>query len=286
MNAIKPLTHEMKDYALVSSALEYLTHNAVKQPDLNNLAHVLGQNPYELQKLFKRWAGISPKTFLQALTLDHAKSMLKDSASILDAAFELGLSGPGRLHDLFVTYEAMSPGAYKQKGKGLTFQYGFHPSPFGLCLLMMTSHGVSGLAFCDEAEKHNALHDMMSRWPNAIYQENSVITAPFIARIFKPSLWNKAQPLRLVFIGTDFEIRVWETLLKIPFGKATTYGDIALHLEKPMGAARAVGTAVGKNPISFVVPCHRVLGKTGKLCGYHWGLTRKQAILGWETGLK
>lgn len=273
------------DYVVVKAAIEYLTENAKAQPDLETLAKAIGEDPFSLQKLFKRWAGISPKTFLQALTLDHAKNMLREASSILDTSYEVGLSSPGRLHDLFVSHEAMSPGVYKAKGGGVSIHWAFHPSPFGQALVMVTDQGLAGLAFCDEGEETAAFDDMARRWPNADYNQDSAKTAPYIARIFSRGEWQSDQPLRVVFIGTDFEVRVWETLLKIPFGKATTYGDIALHLDKPKGAARAVGTAVGKNPISFVVPCHRVLGTTGKLCGYHWGLTRKQAILGWETGV-
>ena len=273
------------DYTVVRAAIEYLTENAKAQPDLETLAKALGEDPFTLQKLFKRWAGISPKSFLQALTLDHAKNMLRDASSILDTSYEVGLSSPGRLHDLFVSHEAMSPGVYKAKGAGVSIFWAYHPSPFGLALVMVTDQGLAGLAFCDEGEEVAAYDDMARRWPNASFTQDSAKTAPYVARIFSREEWQPDQPLRVVFIGTDFEVRVWETLLKIPFGKATTYGDIALHLEKPKGAARAVGTAVGKNPISFVVPCHRVLGTTGKLCGYHWGLTRKQAILGWETGV-
>ncbi|MEO1067305.1 MAG: bifunctional helix-turn-helix domain-containing protein/methylated-DNA--[protein]-cysteine S-methyltransferase [Pseudomonadota bacterium] len=273
------------DYALVRSAIEYLSEHVREQPDLDTLARAMGKDPFTLQKLFKRWAGISPKSFLQALTLDHARHLLRDASSILDTSYEVGLSGPGRLHDLFVSHEAMSPGLYKSKGAGLTMSWGFHPSPFGQALLMVTDYGLAGLAFCDEGDETEAFEDMARRWPNADYVQNSALTAPYASRIFNREEWQPDQPLRVVFIGTDFEVRVWETLLKIPFGRATTYGDIALHLDKPRGAARAVGTAVGKNPLSFVVPCHRVLGKSGGLCGYHWGVTRKQAIIGWETGL-
>ena len=224
------------------------------------------------------------KRLARRVTLDHARGLLRDSASILDATYELGLSGPGRLHDLFVTHEGMSPGLYKVKGKGLTIRYGFHPSPFGTALVMIANQGLAGLAFADEGEERVSLADMTARWPEADYVEDFAATAPFAERIFKPENWRPDQPLRVVFIGTDFEIRVWETLLRIPMGKASTYSDIAAHLGKPQ-AARAVGTAVGRNPVSFVVPCHRVIGKSGSLCGYHWGLTRKRAILGWEAGI-
>ncbi len=273
------------DYGLVKHTLAFISENWRDQPSLETLADQAGLSTTHLQRLFTRWAGLSPKAFLQAVTLDHARGLLRDSASILDASYELGLSGPGRLHDLFVTHEGMSPGAYKLRGRGLNITYGFHDCPFGRALILVTNDGLAGLAFADEGDEKSALADMSSRWPEATYTENAKTTAPYATRIFESQNWSSEQPLRVVFIGTDFEIRVWETLLRIPFGKASTYSDIAAHLGKP-SAARAVGTAVGKNPISFVVPCHRVLGKSGGLCGYHWGLTRKRAILGWEAGVQ
>jgi AraC family transcriptional regulator of adaptative response/methylated-DNA-[protein]-cysteine methyltransferase len=279
------LNHQPKDYDLVRHMLAFISENWREQPSLETLAGQAGMSPEHLQRLFTRWAGLSPKAFLQAVTLDHARDLLRDSNSILDVSYELGLSGPGRLHDLFVTHEGMSPGVYKARGRGLDIAYAFHDCPFGRALIMITSEGLAGLAFADADDEAAALADMKSRWPAAHYREDRVATAPYARRIFDEKHWRPDQPLRVVFIGTDFEIRVWETLLRIPAGKATTYSDIAAHLGKPQ-AARAVGTAVGKNPISFVVPCHRVLGKSGGLCGYHWGLTRKRAILGWEAGLK
>jgi AraC family transcriptional regulator of adaptative response/methylated-DNA-[protein]-cysteine methyltransferase len=236
-----------------------------------------------LHHLFRRWAGLTPKAFLQALTLDHARALLRASASVLDASYEVGLSGPGRLHDLFVTHEAMSPGEWKTGGEGLTISYGFHPSPFGTALVMATGRGLSGLAFADPGNEKAALADMRRRWPKAKYQEDAARTAPLAARIFDRKLWRPDRPLRVVLIGTDFEVRVWETLMRIPLGRATTYSDIAGSIGRP-AAARAVGAAVGKNPVCFVVPCHRVIGKSGELTGYHWGLTRKRAMLGWEAG--
>jgi AraC family transcriptional regulator of adaptative response/methylated-DNA-[protein]-cysteine methyltransferase len=247
------------------------------------MADSAGVTPDELHHLFRRWAGLTPKAFMQALTLDHAKGLLRDSASVLDAALDSGLSGPGRLHDLFVTHEAMSPGEWKNGGAGMTLRYGFHPSPFGTAIVITTSRGLAGLAFADPGEEQAALADMTGRWPNATYTEDYLSTAPLAQRIFEPKLWRPDQPLRVVLIGTDFEVRVWETLLKIPMGKAVCYSDIANKIKAPK-ASRAVGAAVGKNPVSFVVPCHRALGKGGQLTGYHWGITRKQAMLGWEAG--
>jgi AraC family transcriptional regulator of adaptative response/methylated-DNA-[protein]-cysteine methyltransferase len=284
MNAIDIEKSSPRDYDMVRRSLAYLTENWRDQPSLETLAERSGVSPHHLQRLFTRWAGLSPKAFLQAVTIDHARELLRDSASILDTAYEVGLSGPGRLHDLFVTHEGMSPGIYKARGRGLVIRYGFHDCPFGRALVMTTSMGLCGLAFADAGEERTSLADMMSRWPEADYLEDREATAPYAARIFEPGNWTPDRPLRIVFIGSDFEIRVWETLLRIPLGKASTYSAIAGHLGKPQ-AARAVGTAVGKNPISFVVPCHRVLAKSGGLCGYHWGLTRKRAILGWEAGV-
>ncbi len=284
MNTIDIEKSSPRDYDLVRRSLAFLTENWRDQPSLETLAEKSGVSPHHLQRLFTRWAGLSPKAFLQAVTIDHARELLRDSASILDTAYEVGLSGPGRLHDLFITHEGMTPGIYKAKGRGLVIRYGFHDCPFGRALVMTTGAGLCGLAFADTGEERASLADMMSRWPEADYLEDGAATAPYAARIFEPGNWTPDQPLRIVFIGSDFEIRVWETLLRIPLGKASSYSAIASHLGKPQ-AARAVGTAVGKNPISFVVPCHRVLAKSGGLCGYHWGLTRKRAILGWEAGV-
>ncbi len=284
MNMIDITSSPARDYALVKQTLGFIKENWREQPTLETIADQAGLSPHHLQRLFTRWAGLSPKAFLQAVTLDHARGLLRDSASILDTAYEVGLSGPGRLHDLFVTHEGMSPGLYKAKGKGLVIQYGFHACPFGNALVMITDQGLAGLAFADDGDEKAALADMTSRWKEADYVEDHAATAPYAERIFKPENWRPDEPLRVVFIGTDFEIRVWETLLRIPLGRRTSYSDIAAHLGKP-SAARAVGTAVGRNPVSFVVPCHRVMGKSGSLCGYHWGLTRKRAILGWEAGV-
>lgn len=274
------------DYDLVRVAIRFLTENWADQPDLNCLARHLGLSAAHCQKLFKRWCGLSPKEFVQAITVDHARGLLGNSASVLEAAHEVGLSGGGRLHDLFVDHEAMTPGDYKRRGEGLEMVYGFHASPFGEVLLLATPRGVAGIAFVDEDKQQTraeALADMTSRWPAASYVEAPEKTAPHAARIFDPETWRPEQPVRLVLIGTDFEVRVWETLLRIPMGRAVSYSDIARHLGKPQ-ASRAVGSAVGRNPISFVVPCHRVLRGDGSLGGYHWGLTRKKALIGWETG--
>ena len=278
-----PMSSCAADYDIVRRAIAHIRGNWRTQPEIEQIAEAAGVTPTELHHLFRRWAGLTPKAFLQALTLDHARRLLRESASVLDAAYEVGLSGPGRLHDLFVTHEAMSPGQWKARGEGLTLSYGFHPSPFGTALVIASERGLAGLAFADPGEESKALDDMRGRWPRAEFREDTAATAAQARRIFEPKLWRRDRPLRVVMIGTDFEVRVWETLLRVPMGRATTYSDIANHIGKPK-APRAVGAAVGKNPISFVVPCHRVIGKSGELTGYHWGLTRKRAMLGWEAG--
>jgi AraC family transcriptional regulator of adaptative response/methylated-DNA-[protein]-cysteine methyltransferase len=278
-----PLAAAAADYDVVRRAIGHIRGHWREQPEIEAIAEAAGVTPTELHHLFRRWAGLTPKAFLQALTLDGARQLLRDSASVLDATYEVGLSGPGRLHDLFVTHEAMSPGEWKTGGEGLTIRFGFHPSPFGSALVMATERGLAGLAFADSGEEPAALADMKRRWPRATYVEDSARTAVVAKRIFDPTQWQESQPLRVVLIGTDWEVRVWEALMQIPMGRLVTYSDIAGKVRSP-AAARAVGAAVGKNPVSFVVPCHRVVGKSGELTGYHWGITRKRAMLGWEAG--
>ena len=279
-----------RDFDLIRRAIAFLSETWSEQPPLERLARHLGLSPAlsaaHCQKLFKRWCGLSPKEFVQAITVEHARSLLGGSASVLETAYEVGLSGAGRLHDLFVSHEAMTPGDYKRRGEGLEMAYGFHASPFGDALLMATDRGLAGLAFVNEDAGHtraDALADMTQRWPKANYAERPEVTARHADVIFNASRWNRERPVRLVMIGTDFDVRVWETLLKIPMGRAVSYTDIARHIGKP-SASRAVGSAVGRNPLSFVVPCHRVMRGDGSLGGYHWGLTRKRALIGWETG--
>ncbi|ACI56706.1 AraC family transcriptional regulator of adaptative response/methylated-DNA-[protein]-cysteine methyltransferase [Rhizobium leguminosarum] len=277
------ITPDGPDYDIVRRVIELITEDYRDQPSLEVIAARLNQSPTQLQKTFTRWAGLSPKGFLQAVTLDHAKRLLRqEDMPLLETSIEVGLSGPSRLHDLFVTHEAMSPGEWKAKGGGLTIRYGFHICPFGIALIMVTDRGLAGLAFSDSGDERACLEDMTCRWPNAQYVEDLQATVPYAARIFEPGKWSSEQPLRVVLIGTDFQVSVWQSLMKIPFGKAVTYSDIAKDIGRPT-AQRAVGAAVGANPISFVVPCHRAVGKNGALTGYHWGLTRKRAMLGWES---
>ncbi len=278
-----PLHTAAADYDIVRRAIGHIRDHWREQPEVDAIAEAAGVTSTELYHLFRGWAGLTPKAFLQALTLDGARQLLRDSASVLDATYEVGLSGPGRLHDLFVTHEAMSPGEWKSGGEGLTVRFGFHPSPFGSALVMATERGLAGLALADAGEEEKTLAEMKGRWPKAAYIADAARTAPIAQRIFDPARWQAEQPLRIVLIGTDWEVRVWEALLKIPMGRVASYSGIAGKVCTP-AASRAVGAAVGKNPIAFVVPCHRVIGKAGALTGYHWGLTRKHAMLGWEAG--
>src|SRR6476620_2153785 len=218
-----PLSAAAADYDVVRRAIAHIRGNWRTQPEIEEIAEAAGVTPTELHHLFRRWCGLSPKAFLPALTLSSARELLRSSASVLDTAYEVGLSGPGRLHDLFVTHEAMSPGEWKASGDGLTITYGFHPCPFGTALVMTTPRGLAGLALADAGNERAALDDMRARWPRAQYVEDKAATAPVARRIFDTSLWRKDQPLRVVLIGADFEIRVWEKLLSIPMGRLTTY---------------------------------------------------------------
>ena len=273
------------DYETIRAAIRYLSETGPDATDLARFSRALGMSERQLTDLFRRWCGLSPKSFAQAVALDHAKSLLRDQASVLDTTYEVGLSSTSRLHDLFVTYEAMPPGVFRAGGAGIDMVWGVAPSPFGLAVVTATEYGISGLGFADgETSIEDAFADLANRWPRARFIRDDARIAPLVAGIFTPSHWSAERPVRVVLIGTDFEVKVWETLLKIPVGKAVTYSSVASHIGRP-SASRAVGAAVGKNPISFVVPCHRVVGTSGALTGYHWGVPRKRAILGWEAGV-
>lgn len=244
---------------------------------LEELARNMQMSPAHFQRLFSSWVGVSPKRYQQYLTLDHAKALLTERHTLLEAADATGLSGTGRLHDLFLRWEAMSPGAYAQRGAGLTIRYGWFDSPFGEVLAMGTDKGLCGLAFAGECGRDAAWEDMTGRWPEADFTENPDAIAPWVDAAFA----GKGQAA-LHMIGAPFQIKVWEALLRIPTGHVTTYSDIARAIGNP-NAVRAVGTAVGRNPVSFLIPCHRALRKSGGLGGYHWGLPVKRAILAWES---
>ena len=275
--SIKP-QEDGPDWRRMGRAIRYLSENYQDQPSLDDAASAVGLSPFHFQRLFTRYVGVSPKSFVGHLTLDHAKQELAGGASVLGAALESGLSGPSRLHDLCLKVEAMTPGDYARGGEGIVIDTGFHPSPFGTALVMATGKGVCGLAFCDDGEEPAMLADMRKRWPRATYRENAARTGRIAAQIFD----SQAGDLPLHLLGTPWQVKVWEALLAIPPGKVATYRGVAERLAAPK-ASRAVGTAVGRNPISWLIPCHRVLGSDGKLTGYHWGLTRKRAMLALEA---
>lgn len=271
-----------EDYMRIEAAIHFLEQNFRQQPDLKTVADLIGLSEYHFQRLFSRWAGISPKRFLQFLTLEYAKNLLADSQSVLDTTYEAGLSSTGRLHDLFITYEAMTPGDYKKAGAGLAIKYGFHPSPFGECLLAVTGRGICGLSFIQDNNRAQALAELKVNWPKASFCEDQGYTRPFIEHIFAADRPTRQKPLTLLLKGTSFQLKVWQALLKIPAGALVSYGDVADYIGQP-GAARAVGSAVSRNPIGFLIPCHRVIRKMGLVGPYHWGTTRKKAMIGWEA---
>lgn len=274
------------DYARVARAIRFISEGPAR-PSAGRVAAEMGLDERRAAALFRRWAGLTPADFHAAVALDRAKSLLVDEASVLEASLGAGLSGPGRLHDLFITHTAMPPGVWKAKGAGLSLVWGAHPTPFGLGLFALTPHGLAGIGFAEDAADINrAADDLIGRWPNAEARRDDAAVAATARRVFDPREWRQDAPLRVVLIGTDFEIRVWEALIDLRRGEAPgrSYGALAAAVGRPK-AARAVGRAVGRNPISFVVPCHRIVGANGALTGYHWGLTRKRAMLGWETGL-
>jgi AraC family transcriptional regulator of adaptative response/methylated-DNA-[protein]-cysteine methyltransferase len=270
------------DYARIERAILYLDAHGQEQPRLAEVAAHVGLSPYHFQRLFTRWAGISPKRFLQFQTLEHAKQLLAERRNMLDATYDAGLSSGGRLHDLFVTLTAMTPGEFKQGGAGLTIQYGLHPSPFGDYLLAVCERGICALRFLTGASSAEVLRELRAEWPRATLVEEPGATRPFAERIFPSRTPREIQPLSLFVKGTNFQLKVWEALLRIPSGAVATYEDIARSLQMPR-AARAVGSAVGDNPIALLIPCHRVIRKTGAFGDYRWGLTRKRAMLTWES---
>lgn len=283
------LNGALSDYARVAKAIAYLEATAESQPELADVAHHIGLSPFHFQRLFRRWAGISPKRFLQFITVEHAKRNLAESQSVLDATFAVGLSGPSRLHDLFVACEAMTPGEFRRQGEGLEVGYGFHPSPFGLCVLALTPRGVCGLGFAEPGAEAMALADLQGRWPKARFRADPARSGAVFAAIAGRLGWTAdgerepRAPVKLHLIGTNFQVKVWEGLLRIPPGCVTSYDALSARIGRP-GAARAVAGAVAANPISLLIPCHRVIRGSGLVSGYYWGVARKRAILAWEAG--
>jgi len=270
-----------KDYARIADAIRYITENQLDQPELSEIARKIGLSEYHFQRLFSRWVGISPKKFLQYLTLEHAKSSLQRSVPVLEAAFDSGLSGPGRLHDLFVNFQAVTPGEYKSKGAGLMFRYGVHPTRFGDCLVVETDRGITGLSFVGEDGLDIALSEQQAGWENAYWTADPKAGEDVISKAFGDGDQN--EPISLLARGSTYQVRVWEALLRIPAGTTSTYGEMAEKAGFGRKAARAFGNACGANRIGVLIPCHRVIRETGVISGYRWGATRKRAVLAFEA---
>lgn len=273
-------------YPLIEQAMAAIADMREDQPDLDCIAREAGMSPSHFQRTFKRWVGLSPKKFLQHLTLDYAKSRLAESASVLDAALDAGLSGPGRLHDLFVVHEAVTPGEYKRRGEGLAFQWGWADCPFGAALVIQNERGLAGLAFAapgpaGAAERAAAAANMLGRWPQALFTEDDGSARRTVERIFG----RNDAPIAVCLHGTAFQIKVWQALLAIPSGQLAAYGDVARIAGAPK-AARAVGAAIGRNPVSWLIPCHRAILSNGYVRNYEWGIPRKLAMIGWEAAAR
>jgi AraC family transcriptional regulator, regulatory protein of adaptative response / methylated-DNA-[protein]-cysteine methyltransferase len=265
------------DYRRIERAIRYLDAHVVDQPSLEEVAREIGLSPFHAQRLFTRWAGISPKRFLGLLTVGHAKAALQAGESVLDASYEVGLSGPSRLHDLFTTYEAMTPGEYKEQGARLVIRYGVHATPFGEALLLATERGIAGLSFLDDGPDE-AIEEARAAWPLSRLVEDPDASGALIAPLFRGG----GAPPRLLLKGTNFQVKVWSALLRVPSGRVVSYLDLASAIGQPR-AVRAVGAALASNPLGFVVPCHRVIRATGALGDYRWGRVRRRALLAWEA---
>ncbi len=270
------------DYDRIETAIRFIEQNAAEQPSLDRVADAVGLSPFHFQRLFRRWAGISPKRFLQFVTVEHAKELLASSTSVMETAFEVGLSGPARLHDHFVALEAVTPGEYKSGGAGIDIRYGLHDSPFGTVFLAATDRGICGLRFVDGAPSESV--DWLARlWPGARLIEDAKGTRALARHVFDRDPARRG-PVQLLVKGTNFQVSVWKALLLVPPGRLVAYEQIAQAVGRP-AASRAVGSAVGANRISYLIPCHRVIRSSGALGGYAWGLPRKRAMIGWESSL-
>ncbi len=268
------------DYRRIEKAIQFIEENFQSQPNLKEIADHVALSEFHFNRLFSKWAGTSPQRFMRFLTKEFAKEKLAESSNLLEATFESGLSSSSRLHDLFVTYEAMTPAEFKSKGAGLTIHYGIHETPFGECLIAITERGITDFRFLENEDKALIINELNMDFTNAKLIFDNNFTKPFIENIFYTSQ-NSTEPVTLLMRGTNFQIKVWEALLRIPFGQMVSYETIANAIGKPT-AQRAVGTAIGSNRLGYIIPCHRVLQKVGGIGGYRWGITRKKAILGWE----
>lgn len=273
---------EIIDYRRIEKAIQFIEENFQTQPSLKAIADHVALSEFHFNRLFSKWAGTSPQRFMRFLTKEFAKEKLAESSNLLEATFESGLSSSSRLHDLFVTYEAMTPAEFKSKGAGLTIHYGIHGTPFGDCLIAITERGITDFRFFENEDKDLIIKELQQDFEKAKLVFDNSFTKPFIEQIFYET-HNSKEPLTLLMRGTNFQIKVWEALLKIPFGQMVSYETIANAIGQPT-AQRAVGTAIGSNRLGYIIPCHRVLQKVGGIGGYRWGITRKKAILGWEMG--
>lgn len=269
----------MTNYERVAKAIEYIHENYTRQPDLDEVAKQVHVSPFHFQRMFKEWAGVTPKKFLQYISVEHAKTLLKQDLSLSDVTFETGLSGTSRLHDLFISIEGMTPGEYKNGGEQLNINYSFAETPFGNIIVASTTKGICHLAFADDEKL--ALKELKTLFPNAAFKQVVDTTQQNALFIFTQD-WKNLDKIKLHLKGTPFQLKVWEALLKVPLGQLTTYADIAATVGNEK-ASRAVGSAVGDNPVAFLIPCHRVIKSTGVIGQYHWGSTRKTAIIGWEA---
>ncbi|MGE4318488.1 MAG: bifunctional transcriptional activator/DNA repair enzyme AdaA [Deferribacterales bacterium] len=270
----------MGDYERIEKAIKFIMEHADDQPDLESVARYLDLSPFHFQRLFKDWAGISPKRFLQYLTVEKAKKLLTESRSVLDTAFEAGLSGPSRLHDLFVSTEAVTPGEYKSMGESLSIRHSFQKTPFGECLIAVTDRGVCGLSFTGDRGRDAELTALRDKWKNAVFSENTEEGRDTIEKIF--ARHGGAREIKVFMKGTNFQIKVWTAVMNIPDGTFASYGRIAKEIGCP-GASRAVGTALGQNSVGYLIPCHRVFRETGVISGYRWGADRKRAMIAYEA---
>jgi AraC family transcriptional regulator, regulatory protein of adaptative response / methylated-DNA-[protein]-cysteine methyltransferase len=282
MNTSMVDTSQMaEDYKRIEQAIRYLEAYHERQPSLREVAESVALSEYHFQRLFTRWVGISPKRFLQYLTKEHVKALLAQSSDLLTVTYQAGLSSPGRLHDLFVNAEAVTPGEFKSRGEGLEIVYGIHPTPFGECLLAATERGISNLIFLADGSPQGAVAELRKAWGRANLREDALRTQAAAQQVTQALMGASELPLALHLRGTNFQLKVWEALLQVPEGAVVSYDELAAWIGEP-GAARAVGNAVGRNPIPLLIPCHRVIRKSGDFGGYRWGLPRKKAILGWE----
>lgn len=275
----------MSDYDRIAQAIEFITDHAEEQPSLDDVAKHLNLSPSHFQRLFSRWTGVTPKRYLQILTVEHAKKLLAESKPLLDVSNTIGLSSGSRLYDHFVQLEAVTPGEFKKAGQGLEILYGSHDTLFGRVFIAITSRGICKLSFVDEISDESHIAALAKQWPFATIKLNDAATKEYIQTIFDRDSYKSNQPLSVHVKGTNFQVSVWKALLQIPFASLTSYNEIAKSIGKPK-AARAIGQAVGANPVAFIIPCHRVIQQSGQIGGYHWGLTRKHAMHAWELAEK